>query len=84
MAFGLNSQIELRCWVLIYPKIDEDRAMIYTNMLRQVGQQQGMLIAEPLHVRLDDDETDSYASALRQHLNEQVAEWRMTMNIWQM
>jgi len=68
----LNLQIELNCWLLIYPKVDEDRASIYVNMLRQVGQQQGMLINEPIHVQMDDDETETFANALRSNLNDQV------------
>ncbi|CAF4486977.1 unnamed protein product [Rotaria sp. Silwood1] len=47
-----TNPIELNNWLLIYPKIDEDRASIYVNMLRQVGQQQGMLINEPIHIQL--------------------------------
>ncbi|CAF4506390.1 unnamed protein product [Rotaria socialis] len=64
--------IALNNWLLIYPNIDEDRASTYVNMLRQVGQQQGMLINEPIHVKLDDDETATYANALRNNLNRQV------------
>ncbi|CAF2731331.1 unnamed protein product [Rotaria sp. Silwood2] len=41
-------------------------------MLRQVGQQQGMLISEPIHVKMDDDETETYANTLRCNLNEQI------------
>ena len=41
-------------------------------MLRQVGQQQGMMIHEPVHIQMDDDETNTYASTLRENLNEQV------------
>jgi hypothetical protein len=41
-------------------------------MLRQVGHQQGMRINEPIHVQIDDDETDTYANALRSNLHEQV------------
>ncbi len=41
-------------------------------MLRQVGQQQGMLINEPIHVQMDDDETETFANALRSNLNDQV------------
>ena len=68
----MNLQVELNCWLLIYPKIDEDRASIYVNMLRHVGQQQGMLINEPIHVQMDDDETETYANTLRNNLNDQV------------
>ncbi len=70
----MNLQIELNCWLLIYPKVDEDRASIYVNMLRQVGQQQGMLINEPIHVQMDDDETETFANALRSNLNDQVTD----------
>jgi hypothetical protein len=62
----------LNNWLLVYPKIDEDRALIYVNMLRQVGQQQGMIINEPIHVQMEDDETETYANTLRMNLNEQV------------
>lgn len=41
-------------------------------MLRQVGQQQGMHINEPIRVNMDDDETETYANALRHNLNNQV------------
>ena len=41
-------------------------------MLRQIGHQQGMRINEPIHVQIDDDETDTYANALRTNLNAQV------------
>jgi hypothetical protein len=41
-------------------------------MLRQVGQQQGMIINEPIHVQMDDDETETFANTLRNNLNEQV------------
>lgn len=41
-------------------------------MLRQVGQQQGMLINEPTHIHMDDDETETYANTLRNNLNERV------------
>ncbi|CAF3933312.1 unnamed protein product [Rotaria magnacalcarata] len=64
--------IALNNWLLIYPNIDEDRAAAYVNMLRQVSQQQGMLINEPIHVKLDNDETETYANALRNNLNRQV------------
>ncbi|CAF1367290.1 unnamed protein product [Adineta steineri] len=64
--------IELTSWLLIYPKVDEDRASIYVNMLRQVGQQQGMLINEPIHIQMDDDETETYGNVLRNNLNEQI------------
>ncbi|CAF0725401.1 unnamed protein product [Rotaria sordida] len=67
-----TNPIELTNWLLIYPKVDEDRASIYVNMLRQVGQQQGMPINEPIHVKMDDDETDTYANALRSNLSEQI------------
>ncbi len=65
-------KIELNNWLLIYPKLDEDRAFIYVNMLRQIGQQQGMIINEPIHIQMDDDETETYANTLRNNLNEQV------------
>jgi methylaspartate ammonia-lyase len=65
-------QIDLTCWLLIYPKIDADRADNYVRILRQVAQQHGMTIDAPLHVEIDDDETDTYARALRSHLNEKV------------
>jgi hypothetical protein len=68
----LNFKIELNNWLLVYPKVDEDRAYIYVNMLRQVGQQQGMFINEPIHVQMDDDETETFAKTLRNNLNEQV------------
>ena len=45
-------------------------------MLRQVGQQQGMIINEPIHVQMDDDETETYANTLRMNLNEQVIDIR--------
>lgn len=41
-------------------------------MLRQVGQQQGMVIHEPIHIQMEDDETNTYANTLRENLNEQV------------
>lgn len=41
-------------------------------MLRQIGQQQGMIINEPIHIQMDDDETETYANTLRNNLNEQV------------
>ena len=41
-------------------------------MLRHVGQQQGMVINEPVHIQMDDDETETYANALRNNLNERV------------
>lgn len=69
---SLIYKVELKNWLLIYPNIDEDRATIYVNMLRQVGQQQGMLINEPTHIKMDDDETETYANALRTNLNKQV------------
>ena len=65
-------QVELKCWLLIYSIVDADRASTYVNMLRRVGQQHGMLINEPIHVRMDDDETETYASTLRAHLNSRV------------
>ena len=65
-------QIELTSWLLIYPKIDEERAASYVSMLRQVGQQQGMLINEPIHIPMNDDETETYAHTLRRYLNKQV------------
>lgn len=65
-------KIQLNTWLLVYPKIDEDRAIIYVNMLRQIGQQQGMVINEPIHVKMEDDETETFASALRNNLHEQV------------
>jgi hypothetical protein len=68
----LNFKIELNNWLLIYPKLDEDRALIYVNMLRQVGQQQGMIINEPIHIQMEDDETETFANTLRTNLNEQV------------
>ena len=52
--------------------MDEDRALIYVNMLRQVGHQQGMIINEPIHVQMDDDETETFANTLRRNLNERV------------
>ena len=58
--------------MLVYPKVDEERALVYVNMLRQVGQQQGMLVNQPIHVTMDDDETETYANALRANLNDQV------------
>ncbi len=68
----MNLKIELNCWLLVYPKLDEDRALIYVNMLRQVGQQQGMIINEPIHIQMEDDETETFANTLRKNLNEQV------------
>ena len=52
-------QIELKNWLLIYPKIDHDRAVIYVNMLRQVAQQQGMIINEPIYIQMEDDEVET-------------------------
>ena len=69
---NLNLKIELKCWLLIYPKIDEDRASVYVTMLRQVGQQLGMLVNEPIHVKINDDETETFANAIRSNLNEVV------------
>ena len=54
--------------------VDADRASIYVNMLRRVGQQHGMLINEPIHVHMDDDETETYARTLRAHLNNRVSD----------
>ncbi len=68
----MNFKVELNCWLLVYPKLDEDRALIYVNMLRQVGQQQGMIINEPIHIQMEDDETETFANTLRKNLNEQV------------
>ncbi|CAF1090747.1 unnamed protein product [Adineta ricciae] len=66
------SSIALNCWMLVYPKVDEERALIYVNMLRQVGQQQGMLVNQPIHITMDDDETETYANVLRANLNDQI------------
>lgn len=41
-------------------------------MLRQVGQQQGMIIHEPIHIQMQDDETHTYGNTLRENLKEQV------------
>jgi hypothetical protein len=48
-------------------------------MLRQVGHQQGMIINEPIHVQMDDDETETFANALRTHLNKQVNHFPMNL-----
>lgn len=62
----------MKNWLLIYPKIDQDRAVIYVNMLRQIAQQQGMIINQPTYIPMEDDETKTYANTLRMHLNERV------------
>ncbi len=41
-------------------------------MLRQIGHQQGMIINEPIHIQMEDDETETYANTLRKSLNEKV------------
>ena len=68
----LHFKVELNCWLLIYSQIDEERASIYVKILRNVGSEQGMVIKEPIHVKIDNDETETYAHALRTNLNDQV------------
>jgi hypothetical protein len=36
-----------------------------------------MIINEPIHVQMDDDETETFANALRTHLNKQVNHFPM-------
>ena len=46
-------------------------------MLRQIGQQQGMIIHEPIHIQMEDDETETFANTLRKNLREKVCESTM-------
>lgn len=67
-----SNPVELNHWLLIYPKIDRERALIFCSALRQIAEQHGMFINEPTHIEMDDDETESYAKILRSSLNEKV------------
>ena len=75
---GWTSKIALTSWLLVYPKVDEERAAGYVSMLRLVGQQQGMVINEPSHIQMNDDETETYAQTLRRYLNKEVRNSRLS------
>ncbi|KAK7067292.1 Piwi-like protein 2 [Halocaridina rubra] len=61
-----------QCWMVMFFKRDEERAIKFVEMLRQVTRCLGIQVGDPRIVRLFDDKTQSYVNGLKQHYHDQL------------
>eukprot|EP00112_Aurelia_sp_Birch-Aquarium-sp1_P026327 Seg928.2 transcript_id=Seg928.2/GoldUCD/mRNA.D3Y31 product="Piwi-like protein 2" protein_id=Seg928.2/GoldUCD/D3Y31 len=66
------SAVNLRNWLVVFTKRDESKALEFCNTMFKCAPQMGIQVAQPTHVQLRDDRTETYLKSIRDHLNPNV------------
>ncbi|XP_065830472.1 piwi-like protein 2 [Oscarella lobularis] len=66
---GMLVPVNLQNWLLVFANNDQNRAVEFLRAMQEVCPPMGMKVKEPTMLGVNDERTDSYVRAIRDHVN---------------